>query len=230
MSDQGPLIAFFGGSFNPVTEGHLSLIEAFRKKYPWCLLVIVPTTQNPWKKDSPVSQFHRIQMIVRALEYERIAHRVIDVSREEHQKQMELLLHGDTGWTEDVGEVWVVNERYILMADLIYRWCAEIMNCYEELGDKLGIVVATDGAHTVENWVNWSQIKPLVELIEMPIIINVHSTDVREGRHPLHPAISRYFQMHLKGAYPKAIPSATPFALDKDVVARYLRRFRGLFR
>lgn len=60
-------IGIFGGSFNPLHNGHLNNILTVTKKTGLDKVIIVPTNQNPLKPiiDSPSSE-HRVEMLKRA--------------------------------------------------------------------------------------------------------------------------------------------------------------------
>ena len=50
----------FGGSFNPPHQGHVNVVERLLKSFR--LVVVAPTLQNPFKKESAVSLEHRARM------------------------------------------------------------------------------------------------------------------------------------------------------------------------
>ena len=60
-------IALYLGSFNPFHNGHLNVVISALKDFKMDKVVIVPTMQNPWKKDKPIPLDRRFQIIYRSL-------------------------------------------------------------------------------------------------------------------------------------------------------------------
>ena len=56
-------IALFGGTFDPVHNGHLAAAKAALKKTRADELWFVPAFRNPWKKRQPSSARHRLAML-----------------------------------------------------------------------------------------------------------------------------------------------------------------------
>lgn len=62
-------IAMFGGSFNPVHNGHIQLAEVFVQKLRLDKLIVVPAYVSPFKRsDSSVSPLQRLEMCQLAFE------------------------------------------------------------------------------------------------------------------------------------------------------------------
>jgi len=60
-------IGIFGGSFDPVHEGHLRTIEAAQEKLGLSRVVYVPARQSPWKDLPQTDPRHRVAMLGLAL-------------------------------------------------------------------------------------------------------------------------------------------------------------------
>lgn len=60
-------IALYLGSFNPFHNGHLEVIKTALNDFKMDKVVIVPTMQNPWKKDKPIPLERRFQIIYLSL-------------------------------------------------------------------------------------------------------------------------------------------------------------------
>jgi nicotinate-nucleotide adenylyltransferase len=56
-------IAFYLGSFNPFHKGHLEVVKTALKDFKMDKVIIVPTMQNPWKKEKVLDIDYRILII-----------------------------------------------------------------------------------------------------------------------------------------------------------------------
>lgn len=62
-------IGIFGGTFDPIHNGHLIIAETVRSDYPLDRILFIPSAQPPHKKENPVSPFEtRLNMVARAIE------------------------------------------------------------------------------------------------------------------------------------------------------------------
>lgn len=57
----------FGGAFNPVTIGHMKIVEFLKEKYPKCKFTFLPVS-SAYTKRSLASNFHRLNMLNLAIE------------------------------------------------------------------------------------------------------------------------------------------------------------------
>lgn len=65
-------IALYLGSFNPFHKGHLEVVETALTDFNMDKVIIVPTMQNPWKKEKAIDIDKRKQLIelsLRSFEY-----------------------------------------------------------------------------------------------------------------------------------------------------------------
>ena len=67
-------IALYLGSFNPFHNGHLKVIKTALNDFKMDKVIIVPTMQNPWKKEKVLDIDKRRDIIVRTLLYNHFKH------------------------------------------------------------------------------------------------------------------------------------------------------------
>ena len=60
----------FGGTFDPVHQGHLKATETLLNYFP--LLILAPNTQNPWKENTATPLDLRVKMLQLALDTAKI--------------------------------------------------------------------------------------------------------------------------------------------------------------
>ena len=60
-------IILFGGSFDPIHDGHLRVAHAVLAKLGGSQLILVPARRSPHKEYMPTSGHHRLEMIRRAI-------------------------------------------------------------------------------------------------------------------------------------------------------------------
>ncbi len=65
-----PILAIFGGTFDPIHEGHISDIKNLMTICK--TIIIAPTSQNPWKERGATDLNKRLEMIELALKYEKL--------------------------------------------------------------------------------------------------------------------------------------------------------------
>lgn len=79
-------IGVFGGSFNPIHNGHINLIKESLVKFNLSKILCVPTKNTYYKEDNIILPFHRINMIEMAILENDLKDRVfvsdVDIKRE----------------------------------------------------------------------------------------------------------------------------------------------------
>jgi len=60
-------IALYLGSFNPFHNGHLEVVKTALNDFKMDKVVIVPTMQNPWKKEKVLDIDKRIEIIIKSI-------------------------------------------------------------------------------------------------------------------------------------------------------------------
>ena len=61
-------IALYLGSFNPFHNGHLSVVKTALNDFKMDKVIIVPSMQNPWKKEKALDINKRIDIILKYLD------------------------------------------------------------------------------------------------------------------------------------------------------------------
>lgn len=153
-------VAFFGGTFDPVHEGHIDAVRQVLAK-GFRLVVVCPTSWNPWKEEQPSSMDDRLCWWRKVLEYEGIP------------------IASDF----DGEGVYLWNFKYTRTWQVVLAWFGR-HEC------ALNFVCGTDTESTVNEWEHWNAIKDKVKLVVVGERTSTHATHVREANVPPHPAIA----------------------------------------
>ncbi|MFM7451161.1 MAG: nicotinate-nicotinamide nucleotide adenylyltransferase, partial [Actinomycetota bacterium] len=73
-------IALFGGSFDPIHNGHLFVIEELLSSARFEKFIVIPAG-NPWQKSVAASVAHRLAMVEMALKDCMSKYRELEISR-----------------------------------------------------------------------------------------------------------------------------------------------------
>ncbi len=86
-------IAYFGGTFDPVHTGHLSVARSVTKQFDIDLFYFLPAFHAPHKPNRiPTSAFHRFAMLVLATEpYDRIGVSTVELEKSEKRFTIQTL-------------------------------------------------------------------------------------------------------------------------------------------
>ncbi|MGN0660352.1 MAG: nicotinate (nicotinamide) nucleotide adenylyltransferase [Oscillospiraceae bacterium] len=143
-------IAIFGGSFNPIHNGHLNLIGNLDRIYGFDRIILIPTGEPPHKSGSNyASASHRLEMCRLAVE-----------NRQKYEVSDAEIVRGGTSYTIDTvryikekypeseiylvigGDMLMIFEKwkdYILLSRLAKVVCsARTEDEYEILSEKVG--------------------------------------------------------------------------------------------
>ncbi len=165
----------YGGSFDPVQEGHLQVVQTLHaeaKGVADALTVIAPTARNPWKTTRELTRLElRLEMWQLALDAAGIP------------------------WSRapEVGKVLLADFPCEFSAEFIVWWRATFQGTAQW-------TISSDSSGSELRWKDWAPLA--VPMKVMPIVIDVHATAVREGIHPPLPAIRQFIRAH--GLFPKA--------------------------
>lgn len=161
-------IVFYGGSFNPIHNGHLALAQSIIDQALGDMVLISVTPQNPLKQaDGLVSDTHRCEMVRLALENNsQIA--LTDI--EQHLPRPCYTIH-----TLNALQQRYPNDRIRLLiggdnAKILHRWYA-----YEEILDRFGILVYPRPDADMDAIPRHKNIK----IINAPLY-DISSTEIRE--------------------------------------------------
>ncbi len=172
-------VYIFGGTFDPFTEANLSVIRSLQM-LPG-ITIIAPTTANPDKSHPPAPLNQRIQMIRLILNYENIP-------------------TGDMPIKNIL--VAAPETQHVHISDYPYERTVDFLDWWRNNNDCEPIwVISEDLQDSYHNWMDWK--KRGCEVMVLPIVHNIHATDVRAGREPYHPAIREFIKIH------QLYPSAT---------------------
>lgn len=152
----------FGGTFDPVQQGHIELVRSAILKDR--VLVIAPTTQNPWKERKATDLDLRLEML-------RIALKAENIEFHEHNPRL--------------GSVYLANLHYTFSVELLRWW-------KERYGKDLRWLVGPGDKASSANWHNWNE--EGCEVIEFTSNYQYHSSDVRSGAVAAHPAIKEFIK------------------------------------
>lgn len=115
----------FGGTFDPVQQGHLDLIKT--AILPDRVLVVAPTKQNPWKERTATDLSLRLEML-------RIALRAEQVPFDEDSPRL--------------GRVFLANVDYTLSVALLKFWRSNY-------GPDIRWLVGPGDKASSKNWFSW---------------------------------------------------------------------------
>ncbi|MCB0345682.1 MAG: adenylyltransferase/cytidyltransferase family protein [Bdellovibrionales bacterium] len=88
--------------------------------------------------------------------------------------------------------VWLCTEPYVYAKDFV-RFCQQ------HLTGELHWAVGEDSKDSVSSWKGWEALN--IPIVVVPIRIEVHSNDIRQGDKAVHPALSSY--IGAAGLYPR---------------------------
>lgn len=170
-------LGLFGGSFDPIHNGHLHIAQAFLEQFQLDTLIFLPAG-NPYHKDSTqTTAQHRFNMIERAI----ATHTQFAVS------DCDIVREGKT-YTYDTIEIfrqhfpntqlfWLMGMDSLLQLHTWYKW--------QELVRKVNFVVASrpnfalaNAPRELHSWLGEAIANQSVQFLNAPEI-NMSSSDIR---------------------------------------------------
>ena len=148
-------IALYLGSFNPFHNGHLEAIKTALKDFKMDRVIIVPTMQNPWKKEKVLDIDKRIDIINKFLNSSNI---IIGYGIEGYYEKYD---HGE--WIEEKYPIYIENKTYIssIEKELIppyysYATLHALKNKY--CNDEIFVLCGEDTMKDIPNWMHGGKI------------------------------------------------------------------------
>ena len=148
-------IALYLGSFNPFHNGHLSVVKSALNDFKMDKVIIVPTMQNPWKKEKVLDIDKRIKIINISVDSSNI---VIGYYKEGYYKEYD---HGR--WIEEDVPIFLDGRTYIdsIEKELIppyysYATLHALKNKY--CNDEIFVLCGEDTMEKIPDWMNGGEI------------------------------------------------------------------------
>lgn len=159
-------IAIFGGSFNPIHNGHINLVTGIQDRYNFEKVLLIPTYSPPHKSpNSLVSAEHRLNMC--KLATEDLAHLMpcdIEIKRKGKSYTFDTLTA--------IKEIYPNhNLNFIMGADMLYSFTSWYK--YRDIAELATIIVAARKEHEYQKLMEKKH-----ELSESGISCNVENIDV----------------------------------------------------
>lgn len=129
-------IALYLGSFNPFHNGHLEVIKTALNDFKMDKVIIVPTMQNPWKKEKVLDFIKRVYIIQRYFPEEWVVKN-----------------YGFYSWREDPFPIEVSEiEKELIPPYYSYATLHALKNKY--CNDEIFVLVGSDTIKDIPNWMN----------------------------------------------------------------------------
>jgi nicotinate-nucleotide adenylyltransferase len=131
------------------------------------LTIVAPTKANPWKKDQAEPASLPLRL-----------------------QMINLVLQA-----ESIRTTTDITETGVFVSGLDYVYAEELVgHLRSKRTGKLYWVVGEDIADSVGHWKHWEKLD--ITAVIVPIVINTHSTLVRSGAAPAHPALAQFIREH----------------------------------
>lgn len=148
-------IALYLGSFNPFHNGHLKVIKIALNDFKMDRVVIVPTMQNPWKKEKVLDINKRIEIINISVNFSNI---VIGHYIDEYYEEYD---HGI--WIKEEVPIFLDGRTYIDSIETkltspyySYATLHALKNKY--CNDEIFVLCGEDTMKDIPNWMHGEQI------------------------------------------------------------------------
>ena len=190
-------IGLFGGSFDPVHIGHISIAKIALEELGLDEVQFIPTGHNPWKNDNHSEDYHRINMLTIALKDEdKITINTIEIDDNSNEKNYTIYtLEKLTALHPDVQYYYIMGMD---QANAFDKWKEA-----SKISELVQLVTFHRGGYTLDN----DNIEKYHFIVLENEPITASSTEIRNGRvDMLSPDVLRYIVK--EGLYLESIISA----------------------
>ena len=171
-------IILFGGSFDPIHNGHLRVAHTVLEKLGADQLILVPARRSPHKEYMPISGHHRLKMICRAISNsERFSVSACELNRPDPSYTLDTILFFREKCTSGAELYWLIGADQLADFDKWYK--------VSELLDICRICVMYRAGYPKPNFDRFrglfgpDQIAKLErDVVETPLI-DISSTEIR---------------------------------------------------
>ena len=195
-------IILFGGSFDPIHDGHLRVGAAVLEKLDGDQLIFVPARRSPHKSQSPADGHHRIAMIQCAIAgHEKFSVSDCELDRDEPSYTLDTIRHFRNEWGADVDLYWLIGADQLADFDKWYH-VTDLLDCCR-------VAVMYRAGYPVPQFDRFrgvfapTQIEALEQNVVETPLIDISSTAIRGRlaigdlcREALPEAVIQYIQTH----------------------------------
>jgi len=159
-------IALYLGSFNPFHNGHLKVIKTALEDFGMDKVIIVPSMQNPWKKEKVLDIYKRIIIISEYLN---------------PRNKIRGMIPYEYAFEGDINKICIIDliEKELIPPYYSYATLHALKNKY--CNDEIFILVGEDTMNDISDWMNGGQILQDYNFIVVDRPQNdISSTEIRE--------------------------------------------------
>ena len=144
-------IALYLGSFNPFHNGHLEVIKTALNDFKMDRIIIVPTMQNPWKKEKVLDINKREEIIRKSIFNSNLVSKYIPALQD-------FSIKIDEKWIplKPKGILISLIEKFLIPPYYSYATLHALKNKY--CNDEIFVLCGEDTIKDIPNWMNGEQI------------------------------------------------------------------------
>lgn len=171
-------IILFGGSFDPIHNGHLSVGKVVLEKLDGDQLIFVPARRSPHKVQPPEEGHHRMAMIERAIAgYEKFSVSDCELVRDEPSYTLDTIRHFREELGEGVDLFWLIGADQLADFGKWYHVTELVTCCRVAVMHRAGYPAPK--FDQLERVLGCNQIRALErDVVETPLI-DISSTEIR---------------------------------------------------
>ena len=131
-------VALYLGSFNPFHDGHLNVVKTALNDFKMDKVIIVPSMQNPWKKEKVLDFEKRRDIIARSI-----------ISLKSNNKYRY--------WKHPINKIYIDDiEKSLISPYYSYATLHALKNKY--CNDEIFVLVGSDSMNDIPNWMHGGKI------------------------------------------------------------------------